>query len=553
MIRRHARRGPAKRTLVWIGLVFAFLVLATSTQAQQTCEAGEFPDVIVGDLHNKLRYGEQGGVTSFSVGTTSCNIGTCWLNWFASGVNHPVIGQNMFRLKDGRFEQIAQAWLKHGFTALQQGVCATPENPCQPSGTGNQLGIYCSDPYSAFLNGDQDGMGPKFEVNAATGQYLWPPTDFSSTGNVLYKRLQVQNVDIDPTLNPGALYYVEGQYVALDDAAAGRMNNNTSYRDIDVFESGGDFDFNLTDSTVREQAAIFAWQDDDPGAKVTAVGIPEDPPGCSVASNSCGQVNVGYKATDNGDGTWHYEFAVHNQTSNRNVGEFTVPLPSIAYATNIGFHDVDYHSGEPYDGTDWVWERNGDFITWRTVEDSAANPDGNAIRWGTLYNFRFDTTVPLGSGNLVIGPFDDPTDTVNVFARVPASCLNGNDNDADTYGACDCNDGDAGSWGQPSQVTDLLLGTDVAGTTFQFTAPSELGGTAQVTTYELIRAEDTFDLTQGTCLPDHTIDIQDPPAGSVWAYVMRAKSGCAVGSHGPIGPSLIDGAEVPRDVFDDCP
>ena len=48
--------------------------------------------------------------------------------------------------------------------------------------------------------------------------FLWPPTDFSTTGNSIYKRLQVAGTDVDPALHPNAQFFVEVQYVAVDDA-----------------------------------------------------------------------------------------------------------------------------------------------------------------------------------------------------------------------------------------------------------------------------------------------------------------------------------------------
>ncbi|MCA9252381.1 MAG: hypothetical protein KDA54_14750, partial [Phycisphaerales bacterium] len=74
------------------------------------------------------------------------------------------------------------------------------------------------------------------------------------------------------------------------------------------------------------------------------------------------------------------------------IGSFTVPIDSGAVVTNIGFRDVDYHSGEPYSDVDWPGTKIGGNVTWST-ETFATNADANAIRWGTMYNFRFDANV----------------------------------------------------------------------------------------------------------------------------------------------------------------
>ena len=181
--------------------------------------SGKSPDVIVGDLVGVTNYGRATpdvGITAYAVGTTSCNLGSCWLNWISGNAEHPVIGQNMYRLKDGRFEQIGQAWLKHGFTALQQTVCAT----CVAAPNGTHLGVNCSDPYSSGLNGTQSSLGPKEPVNPNTGVFQYPEPKKSQTGDAIFKRLQVHNTDLDPALNGGAAYFVEGQYVTHDDASA---------------------------------------------------------------------------------------------------------------------------------------------------------------------------------------------------------------------------------------------------------------------------------------------------------------------------------------------
>ncbi len=376
------------------------------------CNRPVGPDVIVGQLSGTLSYGNDGTTASFAIGTTSCNVGDAKLYWESWNNLHPVIGQGFFRLKNGRFEHIGQAWLKHGFTALQQNECCT----CTPHGNGTRLGIGCSDPYDASLNGSQSGMGPKFEVNAFTGAYNYPYTGQGQTGNSLYKRLQARIADIDPAQNPGALYFAEGQYVTADDALAGNGMNNASYRRLNQFSfSSGQWRVTFTGDTFREQAAIRAWQDNDPSVTETDVLIPGE-----------GLLLVAAKATDLGNGTYNYEYAVQNLNSDRSVGSFSVPVPDSATVTNIGFHDVPYHSGEPFDGTDWPGTFAGGAVTWAVTEDYATNPDANALRWGTLYNFRFDCDVAPGTAAVSLGLFKPGTPTsVSTTTVAPGASING--------------------------------------------------------------------------------------------------------------------------------
>lgn len=335
------------------------------------------PDVIVGEIPGVTNYSSSGGIEAFSIGTTSCNIGDEELAWFSQSTQHPVIGQNLFRLSNGRFEQIGQAWLKHGFTALQLDACGCG---CQSSGTGNFLGVGCSDPYSSGLNGSQGGMGPKFEVNAATGGFLFPPTDFSNTGNSIYKRLQVATSD----LAAGGSFYWEAQYIAPDDTAAGNGFNNVSWRSATISGSGSNWDGGLSGSTQRESPAIDAWAQADASVELIAADVPGD-----------GRFILGWKATANG-GSWDYEFALYNMNSDRSAGGVRLPLPSGTTVTNIGFHDVAYHSGEPYDGTDWAIANSGVQVEWTTIDDFATDPNANALRWGTMYNFRFTADAAPG-------------------------------------------------------------------------------------------------------------------------------------------------------------
>ena len=103
-----------------------------------TAQAG--PDVIVADLPSCTHYGPVGTVHAYAVGTTSCNSGDAILNWISGTPDHPVITQNVYRVANGRFTQIGQGWLKHGFCALSGTLCG----PCQSTGC-DTLGVGCSE------------------------------------------------------------------------------------------------------------------------------------------------------------------------------------------------------------------------------------------------------------------------------------------------------------------------------------------------------------------------------------------------------------------------
>jgi hypothetical protein len=355
---------------------------------------GQGPDVIVGSVNGASSWGESGGIYAYSLGTTSCNIGSQNLLWIQATNQHPVIAQNIYRLKAvsgqpySRFEQIGMSWLKHGFFALSDTLCGS----CPVPTDGTSLGVGCSDPYSSSLNGDQFFLGPRNEVNASTGVFPYPwGGGYPAAQATIGRRIQCAAADVNPTLNAGALYYGEGQYVTQDDAGAGNGNNNASYRQM-TFANNALFSASFASGTVQQMPAIKAWQAADPTVVITNVDIPFD-----------GRFHVAKKVTSLGGGNHHYEFAVHNLNSDRSGRGFTVSFPPGTVISNAGFKDIGYHSGEPWSGTDWTATINGTTISWSTQLHSV-NPNANALRWGTVYNFWFDATAAAETSS-VIEPF----------------------------------------------------------------------------------------------------------------------------------------------------
>ena len=167
----------------------------------------------------------------------------------------------MFRLKDGRFEQIGQAWLKHGFTALAGSVCGTCTLTPNGSSSGRQL----------LRSVQQDAQRRPEPGSARRKTSTRTPASFSFRIRGDDDRATRSSSACRSTtpiwtqaLNAGALYVVEGQYVTHDDAAAQNHPNNASYRPVTVTAVSGIFSLSLTGTTVREKAGIQAWKATDP-------------------------------------------------------------------------------------------------------------------------------------------------------------------------------------------------------------------------------------------------------------------------------------------------
>ncbi len=372
------------------------------------------PDIIVGELLDLIQYetGEVNGFVGLALGTDACNKGTVNVDWFALPSNdHPFIPQNLYRMSGGadntqRFEQLGQSWGKHAFAAASSNTCGFG---CNGVG-GDHLGSGCSDAYGGGLNGWQDGIGSRAWVNPFTGSYPSGNTSNDHTGHshdVTSHRMLVDVDDLSTSLNPGATYFAEAQYVVPNEGTWCQSNptecnmyNNASYRQYSVIGVNQPFSFNPAGSTVREQPAIMAWT----GATVNQM---EPDPG------NDGIWFMGYKVTNPSAGVWHYEYALYNQNLDRAIQSFSVPVGLGANISNIGFHAPPQEPGWPHDGTvgdagysstPWNVTQNATSVTWST-ETFATNQNANAIRFATLYNFRFDADQPPEVVNGTVGFF----------------------------------------------------------------------------------------------------------------------------------------------------
>ena len=330
------------------------------------------PDIVVGDLQQTAYFGEQGGMLAYSVGTVSCNWGDTGVEWVAGNNQHPVIGQNLYRLKDGKFDQLGMSWLKHGYIALAQDYCCACQNP----GTGAILGVGCSDPYGAQTNGSQGGLGPRWEVDPFSGDFPYPFTTAGQGGDTLYKRIQVPVPDMDPANNAGARYFVEAQYVHPDEAEFDNQFNNVSFREVSV-SPGNTWTLSFVGPTQITEPAVMAWAEAQADVHIEVRDFLEK-----------GRVFLASGTQDNGDGTWRYDYAVYNMNHSVGLGGLRIPVDASAAVSDDSFHGVPHHSGDPQESTPWPFSRDASSVEWRT-DPIDLNQNANLVTWGTLYSFSF--------------------------------------------------------------------------------------------------------------------------------------------------------------------
>ena len=365
------------------------------------------PDVTVSMVDTLSNWGNADGFYAYSLGATACNIGDQPVNWCdavdgcTDGVHtitqrqHPVIAQSLFRLDGQRLKQIGFSWLKHGFASSNttEGECKIG-SACLASPMGDdQLAVGCRDTYLSSQNGSRP-LGKRSAVDPKTGAIAFPYPVVPAP-KVYDQRIKTAAADLDPALNPDALYWAEVHYISDNDATAGNGLNNASYRPVTV--APVTFALSFSGDLVRERSAIHAWAAEDPAVSIHNADVPGD---------IVQRFEVARKVTQVDEDTWHYELAIRNMNADRSARSFRVDFADGTPIANAGWYGVAHHSGEPYATTPWeisVTPESG-IVHWTTVSITA-DAYANALRWGTMSNFWFDADAAPGTELYTIGLF----------------------------------------------------------------------------------------------------------------------------------------------------
>jgi len=97
----------------------------------------------------------------------------------------------------------------------------------------------------------------------------------------------------------------------------------------------------------------------------------------------------------------------------------TLAVPDSVTVSDTGFsgsgHADDLRSSEP-----WTAVRSGDTLAWSTDEFDT-DPQANALRWGSLFNFWFDADSPPIKTTATLGLFLPGEDEAMTGATVGPS------------------------------------------------------------------------------------------------------------------------------------
>lgn len=371
------------------------------------------PDCVNSSLNDMARHGTNaaGTILGFSSGSVTCNRGDAQMVVSVTTTVRPLVAMNMYRFTDNgsysRLVQLGQGWAK--WVAVPGGGTNASCGPaCGGNGAGT-MGPSCADVYSSGFN-SPGSMCPRSRINATLGTLTGARGGGTDEANI-NTRVQVLASDLN-NQPAGTRFFFETVDALPDDAqfvrasqtvAVNAMNNATS-QELSIANASA-VPTMLATATVG-LPAIARWAQLDPDVTIATADHDDTPnpspsfPGSFIRS----RFYVAAAASPLPGGFWRYEIVVFNLNSDRSCGGLSIPLPAGASFGDAFLRHPPVHSGEAISNTPWSWSRNGNLLTVST-DPYSRDPNANAIRWGTMYNFGFTTNATPATGPATLALF----------------------------------------------------------------------------------------------------------------------------------------------------
>jgi hypothetical protein len=394
-------------------LSLAVAAVCTTAHAQ-TNERGAGYDGALANISSATYNGRRGaaypgGEMAVTFQNQLCNPGSIPVEWRSPGGNigatiqsdHPKFGFLVAREVNGRLVQISDwSYCKHAFLSLNSPSVSPCLGGCvQPPASGAQLGVRCSDIYSAGNNGTRTYLGPPAEINPWLG--TWPaignyfdvgdpaqagyplPADgvrsLSTSGfDSVKNRVTIREAEIQGGVASGLFFQI---HVIHEGERVENRGNNIMSRPFSLNWTGSTWQAS-TSGTAAYGTIMNRWT----GA---TIGYGSNG-GTGTLADADGRFAVAAKVSGPVNGFWHYEYVVHNIDNHRGGATFSLPVCAQGRVQNIGFRDIDTDAGN-----NWTASFAGGQLTWSA-------PATNPHNWNTLYNFWFDSDVAPTPGNATI-------------------------------------------------------------------------------------------------------------------------------------------------------
>ena len=375
-------------------------------------------DVALTALDDLSQMAREAGVrVALALSASVRNVGQATVEWYRAITPdgqvgaHPYLVMHIYRLKDGRFEQIGRSDVKHAFFAVNSG-CGCPG--------GHLFYANCGDIYGTGSNSNRTHFGPRDEVNSVTGAWTSlgshfdavPVNDFRDHGgNSAHDSFEHRLVVAEPDLQDGsARFFAEAWYLAAGDI---NIFNSMGRREFEPKLEGSFWDFLFLDATMLSGAAIDAW----PAAEGPGAASTDEP-----FNAAGGQGRLSIRVEPQPDGGFRYEIGLMNFDVNAGLDELRIPLPD-----DITVSDLTFFDGDDDPANDWTPVVAPTELRWQAGS-------GEEQGWGTLFSFGFYAESRPQAVTAQVGVVGASDLAVAGLAPSPAEIFSGDFEDGTTGG-----------------------------------------------------------------------------------------------------------------------
>lgn len=308
---------------------------------------------------------------------------------------HPYLVWNLYRIADGRLEQIGVSGAKHAWLTINFSCTINCGDGGVPGGSGHILWPGCGDVYGVGNNDAAGDLGPRDEINPRTGVFVSRGSFFDQNADGAQdnsssapgeNRMMVERSELE---TPDADYLFESWYVIRDDVD---IFNSMGFHPVSPANTSGD-NWNYGLGPFQQGSAVDEWAAPGGTPESGAMNVLHEDP-------RIGHFKVLARAEQLPDERWRYSYFVMNYDVERGIEQFAVLADT--RVDNAYFHDPDQDGGN-----DWP------LATGAGLRFDA--PDGNPLRWGTGYSFGFDADQPPVARQVEVGLGQGaPSDTVTL-------------------------------------------------------------------------------------------------------------------------------------------